>query len=55
MNTLVYKIQSLKKLCRKTIAACYVMNTGHMNSVCGQNVEFFNVKLASDALVTTDL
>jgi hypothetical protein len=31
-------------LCREIIAVCYEIYTKHINSLCGQNVEFENVK-----------
>ena len=33
-------------LYREIIAACSEIHTKHINTVCGQNVEFLNVKLA---------
>jgi len=33
-------------LCRKIIAVCSDIHTNHINTVCGQNVELLNVKLA---------
>jgi hypothetical protein len=33
-------------LCRKIIAVCSQIHTKHINTLCGQNVEFVNVKLA---------
>jgi hypothetical protein len=33
-------------LCREVIAVCSQINTEHINTVCGQNVQFVNVKLA---------
>jgi hypothetical protein len=29
---------------RKTIAVCYDIYTKHINTLCGQNVEFLSVK-----------
>jgi len=31
-------------LYRKIIAVCSQIHTKHINTLCGQNVEFFNVK-----------
>jgi hypothetical protein len=31
-------------LYREVIAVCSVIHTKHVNTLCGQNVEFFNVK-----------
>ena len=31
-------------LCREIIAVCSQIYTKHINKLCGQNVEFFNVK-----------
>ena len=31
---------------REVIAVCSQIHTKHINTVCGQNVELFNVKLA---------
>ena len=31
---------------REIIAVCSEIHTKHINTVCGQNVEFLNVKLA---------
>ena len=33
-------------LCREIIAVCSQIHTKHINTVCGQNVELLNVKLA---------
>ena len=41
-------------LYREIIAVCSQMHTKHINTVCGQNVEFFNVKLVVH-IVTTGL
>ena len=41
-------------LYREIIAVCSQIHTKHINTVCGQNVEFFNVKLAV-RIVTTGL
>ena len=32
-------------LYREIIAVCSEIDTKHINTVCGQNVEFFNVQL----------
>ena len=31
-------------LCREIIALCSQVHTKHINTVCGQNVEFLNIK-----------
>jgi len=31
-------------LCREIIAVCSQIHTKHINTLCGQNVEFLNVK-----------
>ena len=31
---------------REIVAVCYQMHTKHINTLCGQNVELLNVKLA---------
>jgi len=31
-------------LCRETVALCSEIHTKHINTLCGQNVEFFNVE-----------
>jgi hypothetical protein len=41
-------------LYREIIAVCSQIQTKHINTVCGQNVELFNVKLAVH-IVTTGL
>jgi len=41
-------------LYREIIAACSDIRTKHINTLCGQNVEFVNVKLAVH-IVTTGL
>ena len=41
-------------LCREIMAVCSQIHTKHINSVCGQNVELLNVKLAV-YVVTTEL
>ena len=33
-------------LYREIIAACSQIHTKHINTLCGQNIEFLNVKLA---------
>jgi len=32
-------------LCREIIAVCPQIQTQHINTLCGQNVEFLNVKV----------
>jgi len=41
-------------LYREIMAICSQINTKHINTLCGQDVEFFNVKLAVH-IVTTGL
>jgi len=41
-------------LYREIIAVCSQIHTKHINTVCGQNVELLNVKLAVN-MVTTGL
>ena len=41
-------------LYREIIAVCSEIHTKHINTLCGQNVEFLNVKLAVH-IVTTGL
>jgi len=41
-------------LCRDIITVCSEIHTKHINTLCGQNVEFFNVKLMVH-IVTTGL
>ena len=41
-------------LCREIMAVCSEIHTKHINTVCGQNVELLNVKLAVH-IVTTGL
>ena len=33
-------------LCREIVAVCSEIHTKHINTLCGQNVELLNVKLA---------
>jgi hypothetical protein len=40
-------------LYRETISVCSQIHTKHINTLCGQNVEFVNVKLAVVHIVTT--
>ena len=42
------------KLYREIIAVCSEIHTKHINTLCGQNVELLNVKLAVH-IVTTGL
>ena len=37
---------------REIIAVCSQINTKHINTLCGQNVEFFNVKLEVHIVTT---
>ena len=39
-------------LYREIIAVCSQIHTKHINTVCGQNVEFVNVKLVVHKLTT---
>ena len=48
-----YKTSQLM-LYREIIAVCSQIHTKHINTVCGQNVELLNVKLAVH-IVTTGL
>ena len=41
-------------LYREIIAVCSQIHTKHINTLCGQNVDFVNVKLMID-IVTTGL
>ena len=41
-------------LCREIIAVCSEIHTKHVNTLCGQNLELLNVKLAVH-IVTTGL
>ena len=41
-------------LCREIIAVCSEIHTKHTNTLCGQNVELLNVKLAIH-IVTAEL
>jgi hypothetical protein len=40
--------------CGEIIAVCSEIHTRHINSLCGQNVEFVNIKLVV-CIVTTGL
>ena len=39
-------------LSRETIAVCSEIHTKHINTLCGQNVELLNVKLALHIVTT---
>ena len=39
-------------LYREIIAVCFQIHTKHINTLCGQNVEFLNVKLSVHILTT---
>ena len=41
-------------LYREIIAVCFEIQTKHINTLCGQNVELLNVKLTVH-IVTTEL
>jgi len=41
-------------LCREIISVCSQIHTKHINTLCGQNVEFLNVNLVVH-IVTTGL
>ena len=41
-------------LYREIIAVCSQIHTKHINTVCGQNVEFVNVKLVIHKELRTD-
>jgi hypothetical protein len=38
--------------CRETIAVCSQIHTKHINTLCGQNAELLNVKLAVHIVTT---
>jgi len=42
-------------LYRETIAVFYEIHTKHINTLCGQNVEVLNVKLAVSIMTTGTL
>jgi hypothetical protein len=42
-------------LYREIIAVCSQIHTKHINTLCGQNVELLNVKLAVHIVTTTDV
>ena len=59
VTTGLQRVKSLIKnsqlmLYREIIAVCSQIHTKHINTVCGQNVELLNVKLAVH-IVTTGL
>ena len=39
-------------LCREKIAVCSQIHTKHINTLCGQNVEFVTVKLVVHTVTT---
>jgi len=39
-------------LCREIIAVCSQIHTKHIYTLCGQNVELLNVKLAVHVVIT---
>jgi len=39
-------------LYREKVAVCSGIHTKHINTLCGQNVEFLNVKLAVHIVIT---
>jgi len=39
-------------LCREIMVVCSEIHTKHVNTVCGQNVEFLNVKLVVHIVCT---
>jgi len=39
-------------LCREIIAVCSEIHTKHINTLCGQNVEFLNFNLAVHIVIT---
>jgi len=45
-------IPSQLMLCRDIIAVCSQIHTKHINTLCGQNVELLNVKLAVHIVTT---
>ena len=54
VNTLRLGYKNQSKLYREIMAVCSKIHTKHINTVCGQNVELLNVKLAVH-IVTTGL
>jgi len=42
-------------LYREIMAVCFQIHTKHINTVCGQNVELLNVKLAVHIVTTISL
>ena len=36
--------REITNVCKEKIAVCFEIHTKHINTLCGQNVEFFNVK-----------
>jgi len=41
-------------LYRETITVCSQIHTEHINTLCGQNVEFLNVKLVLITIVVSN-
>jgi hypothetical protein len=39
-------------ICREIITVCSKIHTKHINTLCGQNVELFNFKLAVNIVTT---
>jgi len=46
VNTVSVVKTSHLVLCREKVAVCSQIHTKYINTLCGQNVEFLNVKLA---------
>ena len=40
-------------LYREIITVCFEIHTKHINTLCGQNVEFVNVKLGGTVRIVT--
>ena len=54
VNTVLFTKTSQLMLYKEIIAVCSQIHTKHINTLCGQNVELLNVKLAVH-IVTTGL
>jgi hypothetical protein len=46
------RLYSQLMLCREIMAVCSQIHTKHINTLCGQNVELLNVKLAVHIVTT---
>jgi hypothetical protein len=49
---LLVEVTSQLMLCREIIAVCSQIHTKHINTLCGQNVELLNVKMAVHIVTT---